>query len=222
MKKTPGGSGVKNPPADTRDTRDVGLIPGWGRSSGVGNGNPLEYSCLQNPVDWRATVHRIAESQTELSSWALTSYSTDKGGEGWARPQLGKPLGGCHYSLGRRWRPPAPSLVKMQKRRQMEDGKETELRDLVADRSGVWRRRVSDLATRWARGPFPEFCKGGRGILEEKEYGLQYGGGGTWKRGTILLGLRRQFRAGDKAFRVSGILVMAQAVGIAETICAGV
>ena len=46
---------------------DVGLIPGLGRSPGEGNGNPLQYSCLGNPMDrgaWRATVHGVAESDT--------------------------------------------------------------------------------------------------------------------------------------------------------------
>ena len=51
---------VKNPPANAGNKRDVGLIPGSGRSPGEGNGNPLQYSCLENPMDreaWRATVH---------------------------------------------------------------------------------------------------------------------------------------------------------------------
>ena len=44
---------------------DPGLIPGLGRSPSVGNGNPLQYSCLENPADtWKATVHGVAESQT--------------------------------------------------------------------------------------------------------------------------------------------------------------
>ena len=46
--------------------RDVSSIPGWGRSPGGGHGNPLQYSCLENPMDrgaWRATVHRVTESQ---------------------------------------------------------------------------------------------------------------------------------------------------------------
>ena len=47
----PSGTGVKNPPADAGDTRDVGSIPGSGRFPGVGNGNPLQYSCLKNPID---------------------------------------------------------------------------------------------------------------------------------------------------------------------------
>ena len=42
---------VKNPPANARDVRDVGLIPGLGRSSGGENGNPFQYFCLQNPMD---------------------------------------------------------------------------------------------------------------------------------------------------------------------------
>ena len=49
------------------DVRDVGSIPGSGRSPGGGQGNPLQYSCLENPMDrevWRATVHRVAESAT--------------------------------------------------------------------------------------------------------------------------------------------------------------
>ena len=57
-----GGSVVKNPPASAGDARDMGLIPEWGRSPGKGNGSPLQYSCLGNPMDreaWRATVHGI-------------------------------------------------------------------------------------------------------------------------------------------------------------------
>ena len=47
----PGGSVVKNPPADAGDTRDVGSVSGSGRSPGEGNDNPLQYSCLENSVD---------------------------------------------------------------------------------------------------------------------------------------------------------------------------
>ena len=57
-----GDSVVKNPPANTGD---AGLIPGLGRSPGEGNGNPLQYSCLGNPMDkgvWRATVHGDTKS----------------------------------------------------------------------------------------------------------------------------------------------------------------
>ena len=58
---------VKNLPDNAGDVRDVGLIPGCGRSSGGGNGNPLQYSCLENPMDrevWWAIVHRITRSWT--------------------------------------------------------------------------------------------------------------------------------------------------------------
>ena len=60
---------VKNLPANAGDIRDVGLIPWWGRSPGEGNGNPLQYSCLVNPLDrgaWWAAVQRLTESQTGL------------------------------------------------------------------------------------------------------------------------------------------------------------
>ena len=58
---------LKNLPANTGDVRDMGLIPGLGRSPGEGNGNALQYSCLENPMDrgaWQATVHSVAQSQT--------------------------------------------------------------------------------------------------------------------------------------------------------------
>ena len=55
---------VKNPPDRAGDTRDTGSIPGLGRSPGGGNGNPLQYSCLENPMDreaWWATFHGVAK-----------------------------------------------------------------------------------------------------------------------------------------------------------------
>ena len=65
---------VRNPPANAGDIRDAGLIPGVGRSPGGGNGNPLQYSCLGNPMGrgaWWAIVHGVAMSQTQLSVHAL-------------------------------------------------------------------------------------------------------------------------------------------------------
>ena len=62
---------VKNPPANAGGTRDVCSIPGSGRSPGEGNGNLLQYSCLENSMDrgaWWAIVHRIAKSWTQLST----------------------------------------------------------------------------------------------------------------------------------------------------------
>ena len=58
---------VKNTAVNAGDTRDVGSISGLGRSLGEGGGNPLQYSCLENPMDggaWWATVHRVAKSRT--------------------------------------------------------------------------------------------------------------------------------------------------------------
>ena len=60
---------VKNPSASVGVVRDAGSIPGSGRSPREGYGNPLQYSCLENPMDrgvWQATVRRVAKSQTQL------------------------------------------------------------------------------------------------------------------------------------------------------------
>ena len=60
---------VKTLPANAGDIRDGGSIPGSGRSPGEGTGNPLQYSCLENPMDrgaWWAAVHGVVESQTRL------------------------------------------------------------------------------------------------------------------------------------------------------------
>ena len=56
--------------ASAYNVEDPGSIPGSGRSSGEGNGNPLQYSCLENPMDggaWQSTVHRVTKSWTQLS-----------------------------------------------------------------------------------------------------------------------------------------------------------
>ena len=58
---------VKNLPASAGEVRDMSSIPGLGRSPGGGHGNPLQYSCLENPVDrgaWWSNVHRVAKSRT--------------------------------------------------------------------------------------------------------------------------------------------------------------
>ena len=60
---------VKNPPANAGLIREAGLIPGLGRSPGGGHSNPLQDSCLENPMDrgaWRATVHRVTQNRTRL------------------------------------------------------------------------------------------------------------------------------------------------------------
>ena len=70
---------VKNPSAKAGDVGDAGLIPGSGRFPGEGHGNPLQYSCLENPMDreaWWATVHRVAEWDTTevLSTHAVKCF----------------------------------------------------------------------------------------------------------------------------------------------------
>ena len=70
----PGGSEVK---ASACNVGDLGSIPGSGRSPGEGNGNPLRYSCLENPMDrgaWWATEHGVAKSQTGLSDFTFTFF----------------------------------------------------------------------------------------------------------------------------------------------------
>ena len=70
----PRGSVVKNPPANARE---ASLIPELGRCPGEGNGIPLQYSCLGNPMGrrtWRATVHGVAKSQTWLNNWAQLGF----------------------------------------------------------------------------------------------------------------------------------------------------
>ena len=66
---------VKNPPANAGDIRNLGLIPGCGRSPGEGNGYPLQYSCLENTMDrgaWCAIVHWVTKSQTQPSDFTHT------------------------------------------------------------------------------------------------------------------------------------------------------
>ena len=65
----PGGSDGK---ASAYNAGEPGSIPGLGRSSGEGNGNPLQYSCLENPTGGEATVHRVTKSRTRLSDFTFT------------------------------------------------------------------------------------------------------------------------------------------------------
>ena len=72
---------VKNLPANAGNTGDSGSIPGWRRSPGGGNGNPLQYSCWENPMDrgaWWATVHEVSKNQTWLSDWAHSTHAKIK------------------------------------------------------------------------------------------------------------------------------------------------
>ena len=75
----PGGLVVKNPPVNAEDTRDASLIPGSGRSPGIGNGNSLQYSCLEDSMDrgaWQAVVDGAAESQTQVTKHTRTEATT--------------------------------------------------------------------------------------------------------------------------------------------------
>ena len=93
---------VKNPPASAGDTRDGSLIPGLGRSPGGGHGNPLQYSCLENPRDrgaWWAAVHGVAKSRTRLSYFTFTFHfhalekemATHSSVLAWRIPGMGEP-----------------------------------------------------------------------------------------------------------------------------------
>ena len=91
---------VENPPANAGDIKDAGLVPGLGGSPGEEDGNPLQYSCLENPMDggaWRATVHRVAKSQTHLKRLGATAamYRREVETETFIQ-QKGMPL---HYRL---------------------------------------------------------------------------------------------------------------------------
>ena len=79
IRRVPGGSEVK---ASACNAGDLGWIPKSGRSPGEGNGNPLQYSCLENPMDggaWWATVHRVAKSWTRLSNFTHSLTHSNQG-----------------------------------------------------------------------------------------------------------------------------------------------
>ena len=74
---------VKNPPANAGDTRDKGSLSGLGRSPGGGHGNPLQYSCLENPMDrgaWLAAAHRVTYSQTGLKRLTMRACNVHSSG----------------------------------------------------------------------------------------------------------------------------------------------
>ena len=100
----PSDSVVKNPPVNAGDIRDMGSISGSGRSLGGGNGNLLQYSCLENPMDggaWRAAVHGVAEGWTRLSDFTFTFHfhalekemATHSSVLAWRIPGMGEPGG---------------------------------------------------------------------------------------------------------------------------------
>jgi len=91
------GSVIKNLPAKAEDSRDAGSIPGLGRYPGKGNGNPLQHSCLGNPMDrgaWQSTVHGVAKSWTWLSNEHTHTSQVRSSGEesDWVQIQ-------CHHLI---------------------------------------------------------------------------------------------------------------------------
>ena len=69
---------LKNPPTSARDIREASLIPGFGRSPGGGHSNPLQYSCLGNPIGRGAqqvTVRRVTESETQLMQFRTQAHN---------------------------------------------------------------------------------------------------------------------------------------------------
>ena len=88
----------KNPPASAGDIRDASSIPGWGRSPGGGHGNPLQCSCLENPMDreaWRAAVSGVTKGWTQLSD--SQGHNTQENQD--SRPRLDKVMGLCKDAL---------------------------------------------------------------------------------------------------------------------------
>ena len=75
---------VKKPPANAGDIRDIGSIPGWGRSPRGQHGNSLQYSCLENPINsevWLAAVHRVTQSQTLCATYHACMHALSEEGE---------------------------------------------------------------------------------------------------------------------------------------------
>ena len=92
---------IKNLPANTGHPGDPSLIPGSGRSPGGGNGNPLQYPCLENPVDrgaWWAIVHGVTKSQ-DMTEWLSTQH-TSSGSGSWLGPRVLAPWG---WGMGGGW-----------------------------------------------------------------------------------------------------------------------
>ena len=91
------GSVVKNPPPNAGDAGDSDLILGLERSPAGGNGNPFQYSCLENSMGrraWRVTVHGVAKYQTRVSNWAHTSPSGSSPVQAQSQNTLGSPSSG--------------------------------------------------------------------------------------------------------------------------------
>ena len=96
-------SSQRSSKASACNAEDLGSTPGWGRSSGEGNGNPLQYSCLENAMDreaWQAEVHGVAKSRTRLSNFTFTFTfipRKEKGEKKLVTPPLAKASNQCVY-----------------------------------------------------------------------------------------------------------------------------
>ena len=96
---------VKNQPANAGDVREVGSIPGLGRSPGGGHGNPRQYPCLENPMDrgaWQTTVHGVTKSRTWLKRLSMYLARTH-GAQGALLPQAPEPCQETTLSFLRSW-----------------------------------------------------------------------------------------------------------------------
>ena len=101
----PGDSVSKESTCNAGDTGDAGSIPGLGRSPGGGRGNPLRYSCLENPMDRearQATVNRVKKSQTQLQRWSiLAAYMFSNSFlKALCQPMVNRYLLNPYYALG--------------------------------------------------------------------------------------------------------------------------
>ena len=88
---------VKNPPANAGDIRDAVSVPELGRSPGEEHGNPLQYSCLENPLDrraWPVTAHGVAKSQSQLKR--LSTHARPLSHLGWGRLVASNPYTHTH------------------------------------------------------------------------------------------------------------------------------
>ena len=100
---SPCGSNGKELARSTGDTRDVSSIPGSGKFPGEGNGNPLQYSCLRNPMDrgaWQATVHGVAKSWTQLTEHACIGVNSSTREE--PGPVLSRNVRSCRAHKGQK------------------------------------------------------------------------------------------------------------------------
>ena len=99
-----GGSAGKEIACNAEDARDMGLLPGLGISPGGGHGNPLQYSCLENPMDggaWWAAVHGVTKSRTQPTDFTFTFHFPELDKEmathssvlAWRIPGMGEPSG---------------------------------------------------------------------------------------------------------------------------------